>query len=76
MFTYSPLFSNQTDPLALWDEWSKIFTNVWEVLCLDSNYKHLLLIKKIIKWLEELSHNESLRAKAGLMKSEDTTGER
>lgn len=37
------------------------------LLCLDHNYKNLLLIKKIIKILEELSHNTELREKAGFL---------
>ena len=49
-----------------WNEWEKIYNNIWEFLWLDINYKHLLLVKKIIKWLEELSHNEGLRVKAGV----------
>lgn len=50
---------------------SKYLTNnveeeLSDYLCLDINYKSLLLIKKIIKILEELSHNEDLRDKAGM----------
>ena len=35
-------------------------------MALDPNYVSLLLVKKVIKVLKELSHNEELRAKAGL----------
>jgi hypothetical protein len=36
------------------------------------NYKQYLLIKKIIKALEELSHNDVLRIRAGVATGEDT----
>lgn len=43
-----------------------------EFLCLDHNYKNLLLVKKVIKALEELSHNEVLRVRAGVGSNENT----
>mmetsp|Transcript_17688 Transcript_17688/g.20444 ORF Transcript_17688/g.20444 Transcript_17688/m.20444 type:complete len:179 (-) Transcript_17688:44-580(-) len=49
--------------------------NMCIFLCLDSNYKNLLLVKKIIKALEELSHNEVLRIRAGVSKGEETIPE-
>lgn len=36
-------------------------TELTPLLALDTNYQALLLIKKVIKSLEELSHNEALR---------------
>lgn len=39
------------------------------------NYKQYLLIKKVIKALEELSHNDVLRIRAGVAPSEETLQE-
>ena len=35
-------------------------------LCIDQNYTHLLLVKKIIRSLEEISQNDELKERAGI----------
>lgn len=65
-------FSNQEEIEEISEEWME---NISEFLWLDSNYKHLLLIKKVIKTLEELSHNEVLRIRAGVGSNENTIPE-
>lgn len=50
-----------------------IIEELTSYLCLDQNFKELLLVKKVIKMLEELSHNEELRDRAGMtLDIEDT----
>ncbi len=43
-----------------------VIDELTEHLCLDLNYKQLFLVKKVIKILEELSHNEEMRDLAGM----------